>query len=77
MVNVRSIPERLEDRVGKACEQNVLHGLFAEIMIDAVDLGFVQSFMNLQIQLLSRLQIGAEGFFQNHAPLAAVLVQLT
>ena len=38
MVNVLAIPDRLEDAIGKAENQQVLHRLFAEIMVDAVDL---------------------------------------
>src|SRR5882724_10920955 len=38
VVNVVAIPERLDDVVGKAEDHDVLHGLFAEIVIDAVDL---------------------------------------
>ena len=38
MVDVVAVPERLEDRVGEARHQDVLHGLLAEVVIDAVDL---------------------------------------
>ena len=37
-----AVPERLEDAVAKAEHQQVLHRLFAEIMIDAIDLRFVE-----------------------------------
>ena len=41
VVDVAAVPDRLEDSVGEAERHDVLHGLFAEIVIDAVDLLFV------------------------------------
>ena len=41
MVDVVAIPNRLEDSIGKAGEENVLYGFFAEIMVNAIDLVFV------------------------------------
>ena len=42
MVDVVPVPDRLEHSVGKAQHQNVPHGLFAEIVIDPVDLALVE-----------------------------------
>jgi len=38
VVNVVAIPERLDELLEKRKTMDVLHGLFAEIVIDAVDL---------------------------------------
>ena len=44
MVDVVAIPDRLEHAVGEAQHQDVLHRLLAEVMIDPVDLMFVDEF---------------------------------
>ena len=40
MINMFFIPKRFKNTVGKAECKNVLYGLFAQIMIDAVNLLF-------------------------------------
>ena len=42
VVDVRRVPDRLEEDVGEAQRQQVLHRLFAEVVIDAVDLIFLE-----------------------------------
>ena len=37
-VDVAAVPVRLEDHVGEAEDHDVLHGFFAEVVVDAVDL---------------------------------------
>ena len=41
MIDVAAVPDRLEDSVGEAERQDVLHRFFAQIVVDAVDLLFV------------------------------------
>ena len=41
VINIAAIPDRLEDAVGKAKGHDVLHRLFAQIVIYAVDLFLV------------------------------------
>ena len=38
VVDVTAVPDRLEDAVGEAEDQQVLDGLLPEVVIDAVDL---------------------------------------
>ncbi len=38
VVDVMVVPERFEQAVGKAADENVLHCISAQVMIDAVDL---------------------------------------
>ena len=38
VIDVIAVPQRLEDRIREAQDHDVLHGLFAEIMVDPVDL---------------------------------------
>jgi len=40
--DVGAIPHRLEEGVGKAEEQHVVHGALAEVMVDAKDVVFVE-----------------------------------
>ena len=46
-----AFPERFKNRVREAERQEILHRLFAEVMIDAVDLGFVDILMEGRIQM--------------------------
>ncbi len=49
-----AVPHPLEDRVAEAEHQDVLHGLFAEVVIDAVDLLLVEVAVELRVQLVRR-----------------------
>src|SRR6185312_11766658 len=65
VVDMIAIPDRLEYAVGKAQHHDVLHGLFAEIMIDAEDLIFAEAAEQLLVERAGRLQIEAERFFHD------------
>ena len=71
MIDVIAVPKRLDDVVGKAEDHDVLHGLFAEIVVDAVDLGLGQDLPQFLVELFRGRQVVAEGFFDNHANPAA------
>jgi hypothetical protein len=45
VVDVVAVPERLEDGVGEAEDQQVLHRLLAQVVVDAVDLLLVEDFV--------------------------------
>ena len=51
-VDIATVPNRLEDAVAEAKDQNVLDGFFAEIVINAIDLILFQYALNVSIQLL-------------------------
>ena len=38
VIDIFAVPDGLEDAVGKTKDQKVLHRLFAEVMIDAINL---------------------------------------
>ena len=42
VIDVSSIPDGLENPVRKTERQNILNGLFSEIVIDSIDLFFVE-----------------------------------
>ena len=50
VVHVTPVPNRLEERIGEAEGQNVLHRLFAQIMVDAENLRFVETLREHAIQ---------------------------
>ena len=67
VVDVIAIPQRLDDVVGKTEDHDVLHSLFAEIVVDAVDLFFGQDLLQFLIELLRGFEIVSKGLFDNHA----------
>jgi len=47
VVDVASIPDGLENGVGKSKNHDILHGFFTQIVIDAIDLVFIENVGNL------------------------------
>src|SRR5581483_959053 len=75
-IDVTAVPDRLENRIAKTENQNVLHRLFPEIMIDAIDLILFKNLLNLPVQVLCRFQIAAERFLDHDAsPVRFVLLR--
>src|SRR3954469_13153907 len=60
VVNVLTVPERLEDAVRKAEHEQVLNGFFAEVVIDAEDLPLAERRDRDAVQLARRFEIVAE-----------------
>ena len=74
VVDVAPVPDRLEDAIGEAEDQDVLDRLLAQVVVDAVDLALVQHGAQLTIQLAGRIQVAAEGLLDDHpAPVAVLL----
>src|SRR5258705_11865437 len=67
MIDIAAVPDRLEDAVGKAEDDDVLNRLFAEIMVDAVNLALVEHFSERAIESAGGFEIVAEGFLDNDA----------
>ena len=74
MIDEVPVPDRLENAVAEAEHHQVLHRLFAQIVIDAVDLPLFQYFLDVGIQGAGRLQVMAKRFFDDHAPPLAILL---
>jgi len=68
MVDVISIPQRLEYAVREPKHHDVLNCLLSEIVVDAIDLALVQYAENLAIERLRRGQIGPERLLDDDAP---------
>ena len=65
-LDVRCPPQRLEDGIAKAQHHQVLHGFFAQVMVDPVNLWLVEILGHLLVDGACRGQVGAQGFFKHH-----------
>ena len=68
MIDVATIPQRLENAVGEPEHQDVLHRFFAEVVIDAIDLWFLEDLSKLMIESPGGFEIAAKRFFDDHSP---------
>gem|GEM_PF-3463317 len=59
-LHVVAVPDRLEHRVGEAEDHQVLHGLFAQEVVDTKDLAFIEMLVQRFVQLLGRSEITPE-----------------
>ena len=62
-----AIPERLEERVGEAEEDQVVHRPLAEVMIDAKDVLLIETAEQNLVQRARRLEIAPERLFHDDA----------
>ena len=62
-----AIPQRLEHRVREAENEQILNGLFAEVVVDAIDLRLVEVLVDELVQRLGRLQIATERLLDDEA----------
>src|SRR5215212_6199327 len=74
VVDVVAIPDRLKHRVAKTKYEYVLNCIFAEVVIDAIDLILLEHFGNRSIQSLGRFEIAAKRLFDNDAAPVVLLV---
>src|SRR5579875_208978 len=76
VIDVAPVPYRLEDAVRQAKHQDVLYRLFAEIVVDAINLVFFKDFADLAIEFARRCEIMAEWLLDNETrPALAISVQ--
>ncbi|MNZ46707.1 hypothetical protein D3C78_643970 [compost metagenome] len=75
MIDVMVVPEGFEQAVGKTADQDVLHRLLAQVMVDTIDLFFVHDFEQAGIERLGAGQVRAKGFFHYHAAKAGAFIQ--
>ena len=57
VIDVAAIPERLEDAVSETERQDVLDGLLAQVVIDAIDVLLVENFLEFRVQRSGGRQI--------------------
>src|SRR5260370_18547448 len=76
LVNETAVPDGLENGIVEAEYHDVLHRLFAQIVIDAIDLIFLQHILDVAVQRLGRLQIVSKRLFDYHpAPVSILLTR--
>ncbi|MPM88911.1 hypothetical protein SDC9_136015 [bioreactor metagenome] len=71
-VDILRPPERLENHIGEAQHQNILHRLLAQIVVDPVNLILRKHGMEFAVQPFRRIVIVSERFFQHHMTPGAV-----
>ncbi len=71
VINVVVVPERLEQRVGKATDQDVLYRFLAQVVVDPIDLLLFHVCQQALVQRLGTGQVGAEGLL-HHQPAIGV-----
>ena len=68
VVDVAAVPDRLKNAVGEAECQNILDGLFAKVVIDAVDLLLVRHLQQLLVQRPGGIKVVTKRLFDDDAP---------
>src|SRR5207245_784606 len=67
VIDVIPVPKRLENAVAKTQHEQVLNGVLAQIVIDAVDLLFVEDVEDNLVQSFGGSKISSEGLLNNDA----------
>ena len=70
-LDVIAVPDRLQERVGEAEEQQVLHRALAQVMVDAEDRRLVEVAQQDAVEGLRRGEVRAERLFDDDASAAA------
>ena len=73
VVHVAPVPDRLEDPVSKAEYEDVLHGLFAEIVVDAEDVPLAKHQADIAVELPGGVQVTPVRLL-DHQPLPGALL---
>ncbi len=74
MVDMAPVPDRLEDAVSEAEDEEVPDGLLAQVVIDPVDLRLAEDLADLAVQADRRDQVVAERLLDDDPPPAALVV---
>ena len=69
MVDHVDVPQTLEDRVGEAQRHQVLHGLLAEVVVDAEGLCLAEHGADLVVDLAGGPEVVADRLLEHHARL--------
>ena len=76
LCDVLAIPDRLEQRIAKAQRKQVLHRVFAQIVVDAVDLLLTEIAVNEIVQCARARQVASERLFDHEPRPARAAIEL-
>jgi len=63
VIDVQPVPQRLEQQVGETKDEQVLHRLFAQVVVDAKYVLVIEDAAQDAVQMLRGLQVVAKGLF--------------
>ena len=66
-LDVVAVPERLQERVGEAEDEHVVHRPLAEVVVDAEDAALGKGCVQDPVELLRRRQVVSERLFDDDA----------
>src|SRR3954463_12443710 len=66
VVDILPSPKRFENTVRESKDQQVLDRFFAQIMVDSINLRFVEIFVDLVVEQSGALKIAAKRLFNNY-----------
>ena len=74
MIDIPPVPDGFENSIVEAEDHDVLHRLFTQVMVDAIDLILLQNILDLAVQCLRRVEIVSKRLFDYHpAPMSILL----
>ena len=68
VVDIPAVPDRLENRVREPEDHDVLHGFFSEVMVDAVDLGFLKVLAEVVVESSRAREVAPKRLFDDDPP---------
>ena len=74
VIDVVPVPDRFEDGVCKSEDQDVLHGLFAKVVVDSINLTFTKDLVNHIVEGTSGGKVSSERFL-DYNPTPAFLLE--
>ncbi len=66
MVDILPVPQRLKNAIGKPKDEQILYCLFAEVMIDAIDLTLIKNCGQRLVQCPRAFQVPAKRFLYDN-----------
>lgn len=67
VVDILGVPQGFEDRVAEAHDQDVLHGLLAEVMVDPEDLALVEVGAQHVVDMAGARQVSSDRLLDDDA----------
>ena len=62
-----AVPDRLEDAIGESEHEQVLNRFLTQVVIDAIDLAFVENLVDLPAEFVGALPVDAKRFLDDDA----------